>query len=207
MVQMELGQPAAAKQNLIRVLQLDPRDAWAYLVLGNLYYKHEHDGGSAERYFATAADLAPDDSYVLNSYGGLLAERGRYAEAQEMFERAIAAQPDHPNPYLGLALVARKQGDEDAALAALERLFAQSGAGAAGATRAVRPSTPRPAAAMRPCAAAGPSAWPRQPRPSCRPRLTPTAPARGSPSVSQASPRSSPTPRLSWRGATGAPTM
>ncbi len=72
MVQMELGQAAAAKQNLIRVLQLDPRDAWAYLILGNLYYKHEHDGGSAERYFATAADLAPDDSYVLNSYGGLL---------------------------------------------------------------------------------------------------------------------------------------
>ena len=98
MVQMELGQPAAAKQNLIRVLQLDPRDAWAYLILGNLYYKHEHDGGSAERYFATAADLAPDDSYVLNSYGGLLAERGRYAEAQEMFERAIAASPTIPIP-------------------------------------------------------------------------------------------------------------
>ena len=127
MVQMELGQPAAAKQNLIRVLQLDPRDAWAYLILGNLYYKHEHDGGSAERYFATAVDLAPDDSYVLNSYGGLLAERGRYAEAQAMFERAIAAQPGHPNPYLGLAMVARKQGDEDAALSALERLFAQPG--------------------------------------------------------------------------------
>ena len=127
MVQMELGQAAAAKQNLIRVLQLDGRDAWAYLILGNLHYKHEHDGGSAERYFAAAADMAPDDSYVLNSYGGLLAERGRYAEAQVMFERAIAAQPGHPNPYLGLAMVARKQGDEDAALAA-ERLFAQRGA-------------------------------------------------------------------------------
>ena len=135
MVQMELGQPAAAKQNLIRILQLDPRDAWAYLILGNLYYKHEHDGGSAERYFATAADLASDDSYVLNSYGGLLAERGRYAEANALFERAIAAKPDHPNPYLGLAMVARKQDDEDAALAALERLFAQSSGDAAADSR------------------------------------------------------------------------
>jgi Tfp pilus assembly protein PilF len=33
-----MGSYPAAKQHLIRVLQLDPRDADAFLVLGNLYY-------------------------------------------------------------------------------------------------------------------------------------------------------------------------
>ena len=125
MVQMEMGKTAAAKQNLIRVLQLDPKDAWAYLILGNLYFKHERDLGSAERYYATAAGIAPGDTYVLNSYGSLLLERGRYDEAKDLFERAIAARPEHANPYFGLAMAAVKQDDDEGALAALERMFDQ----------------------------------------------------------------------------------
>ena len=97
---------------------------------------------------------------MLNSYGGLLAERGRYAEAQDMFERAIAAKPDHPNPYLGLAMVARKQGDEDAALAALERLFAQSGGDTGGADARSEPVYAEARRIYAACAPAAPSAWP-----------------------------------------------
>lgn len=101
MAQMEIGDVRGAKQNLIRVLQLDPKDAWAYLILGNLYFKYEDDLGSAERYYAAAADLAPNDVYILNSYANLMAVRGRIDEAEELFERAIAAAPDNINPYLG----------------------------------------------------------------------------------------------------------
>ncbi len=125
MVQMELGKTAAAKQNLIRVLQLDPKDAWAYLILGNLYFKNERDLGSAERYYATAAGIAPGDTYVLNSYGSLLLERSRYDEAKDLFERAIAARPEHATPCFCLAMAAVKQGDDEGALAALERMFDQ----------------------------------------------------------------------------------
>ena len=82
MAQVEIGEVKAAKQNLIRVLQLDPKDAWAYLILGNLYFKYEGDLGSAERYYASAADLAPGDLYILNSYANLMAERGRSDEAR-----------------------------------------------------------------------------------------------------------------------------
>ena len=123
MVQVELGNIAAAKQNLIRVLQLDPKDAWACLLLGNIYFKHERDYGSAERYFVAAADLAPGDPYILNSYASLLSRRGRYDEAEDLFTRAIAAQPTNIQPYLGLANVADKRGDLDGVIDALDRLF------------------------------------------------------------------------------------
>lgn len=123
MAQVEIGDIKGAKQNLIRVLQLDPKDAWAYLILGNLYFKYENDLGSAERYYASAADLDPNDLYILNSYANLMVERGRSDEARELFERAIAAAPDNINPYLGLANLASSQGNVDSALAALDRLF------------------------------------------------------------------------------------
>jgi Tfp pilus assembly protein PilF len=125
MVQMEMGNYAAAKQNLIRVLQLNPKDAWAHLVLGNVYFRGERDLGSAERYYAAAADLAPEDPYILNAYATLLAERKRYAEAKALYERAIAAKRDFPNAYLGAATAASRQGDEETALETLEQLFDQ----------------------------------------------------------------------------------
>lgn len=126
MAQMELGLYAVAKKNLIKVLQLDPKDADAYLVLGNLYALAEKDYGSAERYYASAIDVAPDNPYVLTSYAILLAQRNQAATAIAMFERAVtAAPPDYPNPRHGLAVALANQGDLDGALAALGGLFGQ----------------------------------------------------------------------------------
>jgi len=125
MAYMENGNFSAAKTQLIRAIQLDPHDAWAHLILGNLYFQAEHDLGSAERYYAAARDLAPDDAYVLNSYAGLLGKRGRFEEAAALFERAIELAPQLPAPRLGLALALSQQGDVTGALSVLESLFAQ----------------------------------------------------------------------------------
>jgi tetratricopeptide (TPR) repeat protein len=125
MAYIENDNPAAAKAQLLKAIQLNPQDAWAYLILGNLYYHAEHDLGSAERYFATAHDLAPDDPYVLNSYAGLLGKRGKLADAVALFERAIDLAPHLPTPRLGLAVAQNQLGGEDAALATLTTLFAQ----------------------------------------------------------------------------------
>ena len=124
MAQLESGKASAAKSSLIRVLQLDPKDAWAYLILGNLYFKVEKDLGSAERYYALAVDLAPEDPYILNSYASLLAERGKSEEAQAMWQRAIAVAPDYPNPRLGMAALLGKQGSTVEAVRILETLLA-----------------------------------------------------------------------------------
>lgn len=121
----EMGNYDAAKQHLIRVLQLAPTDAGAYLVLGNLYYQAEQDYGSAERFYAAALDLEPDNPYVLNSYARLLGKRGRTEEALTLFEQAIERAPRLPTARLGLALALDQMDDDAGALAALEALFAQ----------------------------------------------------------------------------------
>lgn len=123
MALMETGSHAAAKSHLIRVLQLDPDDAWAFLILGNIYFHSEKDLGSAERYYQSATDLEPDDPYILNAYGALMATRGNLDRAEELFSQAIAVGGDQPNPVVGLAMVYAKTGRTDDAIVSLEQLL------------------------------------------------------------------------------------
>ena len=125
MAYMEIGNAHAAKEQLISAIQLNPKDAWAHLILGNLYYQMENDLGSAERYYALATDLAPGDAYVLNSYASLLGKRNKFDAAIPLFEQAIDADPEFPNPRYGLALVQSRQGHVDTALATLETVPAR----------------------------------------------------------------------------------
>ena len=124
MALMETGSAAAAKKQLIRVMQLDPNDAWAYLIMGNLYAQAEKDLGSAARYFESALDLAPNDPYILTSYGGVEGMRGDYDRARALLTKALEQAPHSPNAQHGLALIHQQLGELDEALALLEGLFA-----------------------------------------------------------------------------------
>lgn len=124
MAHMETGKREAAKKHLIEVLRLDAKDAWAFLILGNLYARLENDLVSAERAYRSAYGLDPHDAYIVNSYAALKAKRGEVAEAGMLFEKAIELDPGYPNPRYGLALCHEEQGRPELALAALEGLFA-----------------------------------------------------------------------------------
>src|SRR5437867_7969522 len=45
---VELGEFDEAKNHLIEVLRLDPKDVWSWVVLANHFSKHEHDLATAE---------------------------------------------------------------------------------------------------------------------------------------------------------------
>lgn len=124
MALVETGSAAAAKKQLIRVMQLDPNDAWAYLIMGNLYAQTEKDLGSAARYYESALDLAPNDPYVLTSYGGVEGMRGDYDRARALMTKALEQAPHYPNAQHGLALIHQQLGELDQALEMLEGLFA-----------------------------------------------------------------------------------
>jgi Flp pilus assembly protein TadD len=64
MAYMETGNIRSAKRHLVRVMQLQPGDAGAHVIMGNLYLHHEDDLGSAERYYQSAYDLAPDETSI-----------------------------------------------------------------------------------------------------------------------------------------------
>jgi tetratricopeptide (TPR) repeat protein len=121
---LELGNSDQAKAYVTEAIRLDPHDAWSFLLLGNIAWKQERDYDLAIRYYQKAYENKPDDPYLLNNYGAVLAEHQQYAEAEIFLRRAMAAQPDYPNPYLALAVLHLNQNQGQAALQALDELFA-----------------------------------------------------------------------------------
>jgi tetratricopeptide (TPR) repeat protein len=120
---MESGDTDSAKNHLIEVLRLNPADAWGWVVLGNLYAKNQKDWATAEKFLRRAVEIAPNDPWALNGIAAITAQRGQTDEAVKLFEQAIAANPDVPNPYYGLGVTFHRTGKPDLAARALDRLF------------------------------------------------------------------------------------
>jgi tetratricopeptide (TPR) repeat protein len=120
---LESGNVDEAKNQLIDVLRLDPKDVWGYVLLGNIYAKHRDDFAKAEGFYRTAFAINPNDAILLTNYGALMMDRNSLEQAREFFERAEKADPGYPNSYYGLALLERKEGSEPGVIAALDRMF------------------------------------------------------------------------------------
>jgi Tfp pilus assembly protein PilF len=123
MAYLESGQTERAKRLIAEVLRLDPKDVWSYLLLGNIIWKQEHDFDKTTRLYERALKLNPNDPYLLNNYAALLSEREHYDEAETLLRRAIADQPDYPNPYVALAMACLKQDKAKAAAEAIDEMF------------------------------------------------------------------------------------
>jgi len=64
---------------------------------------------------------APADARTLAACGLALLKTGRIAEAEALFERVTALEPDNPEAHLGLGRIARIRNDPDAAICHLRR--------------------------------------------------------------------------------------
>jgi tetratricopeptide (TPR) repeat protein len=123
MIYAETGDVDNATNHLIEVLRLDPSDSWNWVVLGNLYAGGKNDPETAEKFIRKALELNPNDPWALNSLATFTQKAGRSEEALALFDQAIAAHPDLPNPYLGKALVLDATKQTEAAAGTLEQLF------------------------------------------------------------------------------------
>src|SRR5208283_845255 len=101
---MEASDTENAKNHLIEVLRLNPGDAWGWVVLGNLYAKNQKDWPTADKFLRRAVEIAPNDPWALDGSATSTAQRGQADEGVKLFEQAIAANPDFPNPYYGLGV-------------------------------------------------------------------------------------------------------
>lgn len=123
MAYLESGDPETARELLVQTLRLDPKDTWAYLLLGNIAIRHDDDREKAERLYERAAELSPDDHIVITNYAALIAQRGETERADVLFLRAIQLQPKHPNAYYALAKMAYDEGDAQRAINVLDNMF------------------------------------------------------------------------------------
>ena len=121
-----LGEFDEAKNHLIEVLRLDPKDVWSWVVLANHYSKQENDYATAEKFYKRALEIKPDDAWALSGFGALKMELGQPEDALKYFDAAIAAQPKLANAHYAKAVILQSQGDLPAAVTVLNTLFREA---------------------------------------------------------------------------------
>lgn len=80
-----------------------------------------YDAELLERSLAAFAELSPGSPEALYEAGAALAERRQYAMASDLLNRAVALQPNWPEPIIDLGLLEMQAGRDAEAKAALER--------------------------------------------------------------------------------------
>src|SRR5947207_13111367 len=91
MAYMELGDVDNATNHLIEVLRLDPKDAWSWVVLGNIYIREKADLETGEKFLGKAIEINPYDAWALNSFAAGFQKKRQTREAIEYFDIAIEA--------------------------------------------------------------------------------------------------------------------
>jgi tetratricopeptide (TPR) repeat protein len=67
-VYLGLGNVDPAKRQLDICIQIDPKDCWLYIMLGNIYTKNERNLDVAEFYCECGLEHCVEDGMILNSY-------------------------------------------------------------------------------------------------------------------------------------------
>jgi len=122
----ELGDMPAAKDQLIDALRLKPDDAWSYVVLGNIYVKHDRDLPTAARFFTRALELKPGDPYALNSLAAVSQELGDAEKALRYFDEAITSHPEFANAWVGKAMLLNAQEKPAQVVEVLDSMFSHA---------------------------------------------------------------------------------
>ncbi|MEA3302604.1 MAG: tetratricopeptide repeat protein [Pseudomonadota bacterium] len=95
---LEQGDMVAALDNATAAVKADRHHVEAQVVLA-LIYQRMNDIQLAEKHYAQARKLAPNDPLVANAYGTFLCTQRRYSEADSEFNKA-AASVMNPSPWV-----------------------------------------------------------------------------------------------------------
>jgi serine/threonine protein kinase/tetratricopeptide (TPR) repeat protein len=91
---LRTGNYPEALAGIQHVIELDPQNAAAYLLLGNIYDALGRTS-DAEQQFRHAIAISPQCWNCYNSLGIFFAKHGRYADAAQAWQQVIALTPDN----------------------------------------------------------------------------------------------------------------
>lgn len=97
-----LGDFESAEDAMLRSLSLDPLDADALTLLGNLYAKRDRPTDAIPLYKRSIA--LTRNVYALNNLGAAYAEIGDTERALATLKEASTVDPDYPNTWFGIGL-------------------------------------------------------------------------------------------------------
>jgi type IV pilus assembly protein PilF len=120
-----------ARGPLESALEIDPRSPEAHVLLAIIYQSQGEDARVVERQYKVALRYAPESPQALNNYGTFLFGQGRYEDAREVLEKAVADQayPRRAQAYENLGLCQLRLGETDAAELSFQRSLRISSAG------------------------------------------------------------------------------
>ncbi|MBM3241634.1 tetratricopeptide repeat protein [Candidatus Poribacteria bacterium] len=102
-----------AKQNFLKVIELEPQDAIAYHSLAYLYGQHDTDLQIAVELAQKATQLAPESALYFNTLSWLLYKQGKWREAETAIKKAIEIDPDNTLYQEGLSEIQKKVRSDD----------------------------------------------------------------------------------------------
>jgi len=117
----EQGKTAEAEQKVHSVLEKHPSDLRALLLAGAILDSQQRYG-QAEEYHQRALKIAPGSAQVLNNVANHYLASGKQSQARELYLKAVAVDPGHPNANLQLARMSVEDKHGRQALAYLSRV-------------------------------------------------------------------------------------
>ncbi|MDC7231588.1 MAG: tetratricopeptide repeat protein [Spirochaetales bacterium] len=104
-----------AEEDYGRAIELEPDVEWHYLDRSRVRIQYFYDLEGAMKDLRTLESINPDNLFANIYMAGILDEWKQYDEAEEYYEKVIAARPDYGYAFEPLAKIAYMQGDFSAA--------------------------------------------------------------------------------------------
>lgn len=115
----EEGDQEEAINSLIDALRWDSKNAYALLMMGNIFAKFKNDIDTAMKYYDQALIVNPDDNITINNIGANLLQQKKFDEAKKYFNKAIILNDKYPNTHYAFAMIAIEEEDLVAAFDSL----------------------------------------------------------------------------------------
>jgi Tfp pilus assembly protein PilF len=105
------GDQEEAINCLIDALRWDSKNAWAMLMMGNIFAKYKDDLSTAMKYYDQALVANPKDNITMNNIGANLMQQKKLEEAKKYFWEAKKINDKYPNTHFALGMIAEMEND------------------------------------------------------------------------------------------------
>jgi Tfp pilus assembly protein PilF len=105
------GETEEAINSLIYALRWDSKNAYALVMMGNIFARSKNDIETAMKYYDQALVVKPDDNITINNIGANLLQQNKFEEAKKYFYKALKLDSNYPNTHYALAMIADTEGD------------------------------------------------------------------------------------------------
>ena len=105
------GETEKAIDTVLEALQIDPKNMWALILMGNIYAKDKDKVDVAEKYYKTVLEYYPDNAIAINNVAGVYLQRDDFESGIKYMQKSLELDSTYLNSYYGLALAYYKKDD------------------------------------------------------------------------------------------------